>query len=142
MTDRRAAVVWEGGLLDGNGRATFATSGIASDLPVSWPSRAEDANGQTSPEELLAAAHASCYSMALSKQIAEHGGTPQRMETEATVTFVPGTGITRSALKVVVTADGLDNERLQAAANVAKTGCPVSQALAGNVEITLDASLA
>ena len=141
MTDRRASVTWSGGLLDGQGAVALESSGLASDLPVSWPSRAEDPNGQTSPEELIAAAHAACFSMALSKQIADRGATPGSLETSATVTFVPGTGITHSALTVRVTADGLDEEGL-AAAGAAKDGCPVSQALAGNVEITLDAALA
>ena len=142
MADRRASVVWEGDLFNGQGRATLESSGLASDLPVSWPSRTEDPNNQTSPEELIAAAHASCFSMALSKQIADRSGPPERLETAATVTFVPGEGVTRSALTVRVTAPGLDEAGLAEAANAAKDGCPVSQALAGNVEITVDAAFA
>jgi lipoyl-dependent peroxiredoxin len=143
MADRRATVVWEGDLFEGSGQVSFASSEFARDVPVSWPSRAEDdANGQTSPEELIAAAHASCYSMALSKQLADRGAPPQRLETSATVTFVPGTGITTSALTVRVTADGLDEQGLEEATSAAKEGCPVSKALAGNVDITLDAAFA
>ncbi len=141
MTDRHASVVWQGDLFGGSGTASLDSSGVLTDTPVSWPSRAEESNGQTSPEELLAAAHASCFSMALSKQLADRDVPPQRLETSATVTFVPGTGITRSALKVVVTAEGIDQSTLEEATTAAKTGCPVSQALADSVEITLDASI-
>lgn len=142
MADRTASVVWEGDLLGGRGRATLESSGLAGDLPVSWAARTEQPDGQTSPEELIAAAHASCYSMALSKQLADRDAAPERLETSATVTFVKGEGITRSALRVRVTAPNLDEGGLAEAAEAARTGCPVSQALAGNVEITLDASLA
>jgi lipoyl-dependent peroxiredoxin len=142
MADRTASVVWEGDLFDGKGTATLESSGLGGDLPVSWPSRTEDPNGQTSPEELIAAAHASCFSMAFSKQLADRDHAPERLETSATVTFVPGTGITTSALTVKVTAPGLTEDALAEAGQAAKDGCPVSQALKGNVEITLDASLA
>lgn len=142
MADRRATAIWEGGLFDGSGTTTFESSGLASDLPVSWPSRTEEPNGQTSPEELLAAAHASCFSMALSKQLADRDAAPQRLETSATVTFEVGKGITRSALTVRVTAEGLSDDALADAAGAAKDGCPVSQALASSVEVTLDAALA
>ncbi|HUH08511.1 MAG TPA: OsmC family peroxiredoxin, partial [Egibacteraceae bacterium] len=100
MADRTASTVWEGDLPSGKGRTTFESSGLASDVPVSWPARTEEPNGQTSPEELIAAAHSACFSMAFSNQLAKRGGTPERLETSATVTFVPGTGITRSALTV------------------------------------------
>lgn len=142
MADRTASVVWEGDLLSGKGAATLESSGLASNLPVSWASRTEEPNGQTSPEELIAAAHASCFSMAFSKQLADRGTPPERLETSATVTFVAGEGVTTSALTVRVTAPGLDEDALAEAATAAKDGCPVSQALAGNVEITVDASLA
>lgn len=138
MTDRRATVRWEGSLFEGSGTVSFASSGLVSDAAVSWPARAEEPDGKTSPEELLAAAHASCFSMALSKQLADRDvvGT---LDTSATVTFVPGTGITTSALTVIVTAEGVDQDTVDEAANAAKSGCPVSKALAGNVDITLDA---
>ncbi|MEX0868481.1 MAG: OsmC family peroxiredoxin [Nitriliruptoraceae bacterium] len=140
MTDRRATVQWEGSLFEGAGTVTFDSSGLVSDAAVSWPARAEEPDGKTSPEELIAAAHASCFSMALSKQLADRDvvGT---LQTSATVTFVPGTGITTSALEVTVTAEGLDQATLDEAAGAAKTGCPVSKALAGNVEITLTATV-
>ena len=140
--ERTASVVWEGELFSGKGTATLESSGLARDMPVSWPSRTEDPNGQTSPEELIAAAHASCFSMAISKQLNDRNAPPQRLETSATVTFVPGTGITKSALTVQVTAEGLEQDALDEAAAAAKDGCPVSQALKGNVEITVDAKLA
>jgi lipoyl-dependent peroxiredoxin len=142
MADRRATATWQGGLFDGSGTTSLDTSGLATDLPVSWPSRTEDPNGQTSPEELLAAAHASCFSMALSKQLADRDAAPQRLETAATVSFEVGKGITKSALTVRVTAEGLSEDALAEAAGAAKDGCPVSQALAASVEVTLDASMA
>ncbi len=141
MTDRTASAVWTGSLFEGQGTVTFDSSGLASDVPVSWPARAEEPNGLTSPEELIAAAHAACFSMALSKQLADRGNTAEKLETSATVTFVPGTGITTSAITVKVTAPGLDEAGLTETTEAAKSGCPVSGALAGNVEITLDASL-
>jgi lipoyl-dependent peroxiredoxin len=142
MADRTASVVWQGDLFSGSGSTTFESSGFASDVPVSWPSRAEEPNGQTSPEELIAGAHAACFSMAFSKALADAGAAPERLETSATVTFVPGTGITKSALTVRVTAPGIDGAEVEKLAGAAKDGCPVSKALAGNVEITIDASTA
>jgi lipoyl-dependent peroxiredoxin len=142
MADRHASVVWEGDLFSGRGSASLDSSGLASALPVSWPARTEDPDGQTSPEELIAAAHASCFSMALSKQLADRGATPERLETAATVTFVPGEGITRSALTVRVSATGIDAAGVTEAATAAKDGCPVSQALGGNVELSVEATLA
>ncbi len=142
MTDRTASAVWTGDLFSGDGKVSFDSSGMASDVAVSWPSRAEEPNGQTSPEELIAAAHASCFSMALSKQLADRDAVAERIETSATVTFVPGTGITKSAITVRISAPGLDQSGLEEATEAAKSGCPVSGALAGNVEITLDAAFA
>lgn len=139
MADRKASVVWEGDLPTGKGTATLESSGLAGSLPVSWPSRTEEPQGQTSPEELLAAAHASCFCMALSKELADRGGTPRRLETSAQVSFTPGQGVTRSALTVTISADGLDPDALREAADAAKDGCPISQALAGNVDLTVDA---
>jgi lipoyl-dependent peroxiredoxin len=138
MAERRASVVWEGDLLTGSGTATLESSGLASALPVWWASRTEVPNGQTRPEELIAAAPAAWFSIAFSKQLADRGAAPERLDVGATVTFVPGTGITTSALTVRVTAD-IDETQLAEAADAAKVGCPVSQALAGNVEITLEA---
>jgi osmotically inducible protein OsmC len=141
-TDRHAAVTWNGDLLHGKGTINSVTSGAFGPLDVSWPSRSEEPNGLTSPEELVAAAHAACYCMALSHGLAEAGTPPDELKASATVTFVPGTGITRSALTVVGRVPGVDEAGFVAAANAAKDGCPVSQALKGNVELSVDARLA
>lgn len=140
MTDRKASTVWNGTLFEGSGETTFDSSGIGT-FPVSWPSRAEEANGKTSPEELIAGAHSACYSMAFSNALAKNETPAEKLEVSAVVTFVPGTGITKSALTVVGTVPGIDEATFAELAEGAKAGCPVSQALAA-VEITLDASLA
>ncbi len=141
-TDRRADVVWEGSLMEGSGTITSTGSGALPELAVTWASRAESPDGKTSPEELIAAAHASCFSMALSGALAKAGNPPERLETSATVTFVPGTGITKSALTVTGTVPGIDEQAFREAAEGAKDGCPVSGALKGNVELSIDAKLA
>jgi len=139
MTDRKATTVWTGTLFEGSGETTFDSSGIGT-FPVSWPSRAEEANGKTSPEELIAGAHSACFSMAFSNALAKNETPAEKLEVSAVVTFVPGTGITKSALTVVGTVPGIDEATFAELAAGAKAGCPVSQALAA-VEITLDASL-
>ena len=139
-TTRTAETRWEGSLLEGAGRVTMASSGLGT-FDVSWPSRAEEANGKTSPEEPIAAAHSSCFSMALSSGLAKAGTPPTSLDTRADVTFVPGTGITGVHLTVVGVVPGMSAEDFAAAAEGAKAGCPVSQALTGTT-ITLDASLA
>ena len=139
MTDRKATTVWSGTLFEGAGDTTFDSSGIGT-FPVSWASRAEEANGKTSPEELIAGAHSACFSMAFSNMLAKNETPADRLEVSAVVTFVPGTGITRSAISVVGTVPGIDDARFQELAADAKANCPVSQAL--SVEITLDARLA
>ena len=139
-TKRRAEVVWEGNLTEGSGTIVSNTSGALPQLPVSWASRSEEPNGKTSPEELIAAAHAACYAMALSHGLAEAGHTAERLETSATVTFQPGEGIKSSELTVRAVVPGSDAEEFRRTAEDAKAGCPVSQALAG-LEITLDAQL-
>jgi osmotically inducible protein OsmC len=142
MADRSAQVTWDGDLRSGNGEIHEAPSGAFGPLQVTWASRSEDDHGgKTSPEELIAAAHASCFSMALAGALARAGNPPERLETSATVTFVAGTGITKSALTVVGRVPGMDEESFRAAAESAKEGCPVSSALKGNVELTLDARL-
>jgi len=141
--ERRAAVTWNGDLMSGSGTIDEVGSGAFGPLDVSWAARSEEASGgKTSPEELIAAAHASCFSMALALGLAKAGNAPERLETSAVVTFVPGTGITKSALTVRGTVPGLDADGFRAAAEDAKTNCPVSQALAAVPEITLDAELA
>jgi len=117
-------------------------SGAFGPLEVSWASRAEAPNGKTSPEELIAAAHSACFSMALAHGLAQAGTPAEQIDTSATVTFVPGTGITKVALTVRGRVPGVDEEAFVAAAEAAKAGCPVSKALAGVPEITLDAALA
>ena len=140
-TQRRAEVTWRGSLMDGAGTIDRVGSGAFGPLDVTWASRAEDPAGRTSPEELIAAAHASCFSMALSHALAQAGSAPQQLSTAATVTFVPGTGITAIALEVTGRVPGLDDAGFQEAAEGAKNGCPVSKALAGVPEITLSARL-
>jgi lipoyl-dependent peroxiredoxin len=140
-TERRADAVWEGSLMEGSGTITNTGSGALPELPVTWASRAESPEGRTSPEELIAAAHAACFAMALSHALAQGGDPPERLETSATVTFEPGTGITKSALTVRGRVPGIDEAAFKEAADGAKDGCPVSGALKGNVELTLDARL-
>ena len=139
-TTRTATTRWEGSLFEGSGRVTMVSSGIG-EFDVSWPSRAEEPAGRTSPEELIAAAHSSCFSMALSAGLAKAGTPPTSLDTSAEVTFQPGTGITGIHLSVVGDVPGISAEDFVAAAEGAKAGCPVSQALTGTT-ITLDASLA
>jgi osmotically inducible protein OsmC len=136
MAKRTAAVSWKGGLLDGSGVIESTGSGAFGPLPVSWMSRADVSDGKTSPEELIAAAHASCFAMALSAILAEGETPPEELDVRATVTFVPGTGITKSELELRGSVPGLSEEAFRARAEQAKTNCPVSQALKG-LEITL-----
>jgi lipoyl-dependent peroxiredoxin len=138
-TSRRATTRWEGSLMEGAGQVTLESSGLGTH-EVTWPSRAEEPNGRTSPEELIAAAHSACYSMALSHALAGAGNPPERLETSAEVTFQPGQGITGIHLTVVGTVPGVSAEAFDQAAQQAKEGCPVSKALSGTT-ITLDASL-
>ena len=137
--DRRARVTWQGDLMSGSGTIDEVGSGAFAPLDVTWASRTEEPNGKTSPEELIAAAHASCFSMALAHGLAQAGNAPERLSVSATVTFVPGTGITRSALEVEGAVPGLDEDGFRAAAENAKDNCPVSQALKGNVELSVNA---
>jgi len=140
-TDRRAEVVWQGSLMDGSGTIVSTTSGAIGEQSVSWPNRAEDSPSATSPEELIAAAHAACFSMALSHGLAQAGNAPGELRTSATVTFQPGEGITRIALTVEGSVPGLDAGGFEQAAQTAKENCPVSKALAGVPEISLEARL-
>jgi osmotically inducible protein OsmC len=139
-TTRTSKTHWEGSLMEGKGSVSLESSGIGT-YDVTWASRAEDANGRTSPEELIAAAHSACYSMALSHALAGAGSPPQSIDTQADVKFQPGEGITGIHLTVVGSVDGLSAEEFASAAEDAKKNCPVSQALTGTT-ITLDASLA
>jgi osmotically inducible protein OsmC len=137
---RTAHTIWEGDLLKGSGEVTLDSSGNGT-FAVSWPARTEQPDGKTSPEELIAAAHSSCYSMAFSNILAKAGHAPTRLDTKADVTFVPGEGITGSHITVRGEVPGLDKDRFLELAEDAKKNCPVSQALAGTT-ITLTAELA
>ena len=136
----RADTVWEGDLGSGKGQVKVA-SGAFTEFPVTWASRAERTPGRTSPEELLAAAHASCYSMAFSNGLSKAGHKVERLNTTAEVEFVPGTGITTSTLTVRARVTGIDDAEFQKLAEAAKDGCPVSMALRGNVALKLNARL-
>lgn len=132
---------WEGDLFTGSG-TTSLDSGAAAPMQVTWKARTEEHGGLTSPEELIAAAHASCYSMAFSNTLAKNDTPPTSLDVEATATFVAGEGITQMDLKVTAHVDGISEEDFAGLAEEAKDGCPVSQALAGNVPISLEATLA
>ncbi len=142
---RRAEVTWEGNLIQGKGALDAATSKAFASLPVTWASRSERADGRTSPEELIAAAHASCYAMAFSHGLDGGGATPKKLEVSAEVVFAMvdgGPKVVSSALTVKGWVDGIDAAGFAEAAEAAKDGCPVSQALKGNVELSVDATLA
>ena len=144
MPTRTARTAWNGNLLEGSGQVELSSSGVGT-YEVSFPKRAaDDADGTTSPEELIAAAHSACYAMALSNEIAQAGGTPQALDVQADVTLGPdpagGFRITGIKLTVRAEVDGLDEAGFAKAAQAAKEGCPVSKALAA-VDITLDAAL-
>ena len=138
-TTRSATTVWHGTLFEGSGHVELVSSGLGG-FDVSWPSRAEEPNGKTSPEELIAAAHSSCFSMALSAGLSKAGTPPTSLDTRADVEFTVGPGITGIHLTVVGQVEGITEEQFLDAAESAKKGCPVSQALTGTT-ITLDASL-
>ena len=127
-TTRSATTVWNGTLLEGQGQVTLNSSGVGV-FPVSWPARSAEPNGVTSPEELIAAAHSACFSMAFSNALTKAGNPPVELRTSAEVDFLPGTGITEIRLRVSGDVPGLDHAGFAAAAESAKEGCPVSQAL-------------
>jgi osmotically inducible protein OsmC len=141
---RRASVNWEGNLSSGSGRLYAVTSKAFEALPVTWASRTEEADGRTSPEELLAAAHASCYSMALSSDLTKAGTPPERLEVTAEVTADRIDGkltVLASRLTVHGRVPDIDKDRFKAIAVQAKDGCPISRALAGSVEVSVEATL-
>lgn len=142
--ERTANAVWEGDLMSGSGTVS-TQSGVVDNATVKWSSRAEQADENTSPEELIAAAHATCVSMALANGLAEAGNPPQRLESEATATFEQtpdGFRLTTMRLTIRGQVDGVDEEQFRQAAEGAKENCPVSQALTGNVDISMNATLA
>jgi lipoyl-dependent peroxiredoxin len=140
--ERRADVVWRGDLFKGSGTFDLASSGAAQDLPVTWASRTEHHDGKTSPEELITAAHASCYAMALSNVLAQMGNEPEELNISAVCTFdVDQVKVTKMVLDVRGRVPGLDAEGFQSAAERGEQACPISNALRGNVDIQLNASL-
>jgi len=141
-TDRTAEVTWNGSLMEGSGRIDSTTSGVLGQQELTWKARAEDGPGGTSPEDLIAAAHAACFAMALSHGLAQAGTPADELKTSATVTFQPGTGITKIALTVDGRVPGIDEAAFREAAEGAKENCPVSKALAAVPEITLETRFA
>jgi osmotically inducible protein OsmC len=143
--ERRGEATWSGSLTEGSGTVSLATTGVVSGLPVTWASRTEEHGGKTSPEELIAAAHAACFSMALANGLAKAGSPPEKLDVTAISSFdkvEAGFRLTTMALEVRGSVPGLDADAFEQAAEEARTGCPVSNALAGNVEITVKAALA
>jgi lipoyl-dependent peroxiredoxin len=140
-TESSATTTWQGSLTKGSG-ITHPQSGAFEDVEVTWASRTTRAAGKTSPEELLAAAHASCYCMALSNELSEAGHEPEQLEATATVAFVPGEGVKSSHIVVNGRVAGIDQEQFEQAARAAGEGCPISGALKGNIEIAVEATLA
>jgi lipoyl-dependent peroxiredoxin len=141
---RRADSTWNGDLLKGSGTIRSVTSGAFGDLPVTWAARTEAPEGKTSPDELVAAAHASCFSMALSNTLAKAGSPPEQLDVSAEITFdklEPGWRVTRSALTVRGRVPGMSADDFREAAEAAKVGCPISNALNPSIELTVDASL-
>lgn len=143
-TTRSATAEWQGDLFEGSGTVSSGTTQHFTDLPVSWASRTEAPEGRTSPEELLAAAHAACFSMALANGLAKAGHAPERLQVTAEVTFdkqEAGWRVTHSALSVRGRVPGMDDDGFRAAAEAARDGCPISQALKGNVELSVEPTL-
>lgn len=142
--ERRAEVTWNGSLFEGSGRVSLTSSGVMTDQDVTWASRTERSDGKTSPEELIAGAHAACFSMALSNMLAQDGSPPEQLDVNATATFDKtdaGMRITTMRLEVRGRVPGMDAATFEDKANAAKDGCPVSNALKGNVDISVDATL-
>ncbi|HEX5511453.1 MAG TPA: OsmC family protein [Actinomycetales bacterium] len=137
-TTRTASAHWEGSLMEGAGTTTLESSGLGT-YDVTWAARSQEPGGKTSPEELIAAAHSTCFSMALSNGLAQAGNPPASLDTKAHVSFQPGQGITGIRLEVVGNVPGITEDEFKQAAENAKENCPVSQALKGT-EITLDAT--
>jgi osmotically inducible protein OsmC len=143
-TTRRADATWSGDLLSGRGTVSAATTGVFRDIPTTWASRIGEPEGVTSPEELLATAHASCFSMAVSNELAKAGTPPTRVAVTVAVTgdkLESGWTVLSSAITLKAVVPGATDESFQEAANKAKDGCPISKALKGNVELSVEATL-
>lgn len=145
VAERRATVVWTGQLTDGNGVLNLESSGALRDAPVTWASRTEQPNGKTSPEELLAAAHASCFAMAFAATLARQQTPPQRLSVNAVCALDRQEGggfrVSSMTLEVRGAVSGLDQAGFASAAQTAEQGCPISNALRGNVEVRVNATL-
>ena len=140
MADRKASADWRGDLFEGAGTVSAESSGLFSDADVTWASRTEEPGGKTSPEELIAAAHAACFGMALSNELSTRGNAPERVHVEATSTFEDGK-VTTMALDVTAEVPGLDEDGFDEALAAAEESCPVSKALRGNVDIKVTGRL-
>lgn len=141
MADRTASANWQGDLFGGAGVVSAVSSGLFSEAGVTWAARTADPDGKTSPEELLAAAHAACFCMALANELSSRGHPPARLEVQATCTFVPGTGITTMALDVSADVPGVDEAGFREGLEAAEGSCPMSGALRGNVDIQVEGTL-
>jgi osmotically inducible protein OsmC len=139
-TESSASTTWRGSLTKGSG-ITHPESGAFPDVEVTWASRTTRSAGKTSPEELLAAAHASCYCMALSNELSQGGNEPEQLNATATVDFVPGEGVKSSHIVVRGRVPGIDQSQFEQAARSAGENCPISAALRGNIEISAEATL-
>jgi lipoyl-dependent peroxiredoxin len=144
MAERKARVVWQGGLADGSGKLNFESSSAATDLPVTWAARTEVPGGKTSPEELIASAHASCYAMAFSNVLSQAGHSPEELTIDAVCVLDMvdgGPKVTRVDLTVLGKVPGLDQSGFEELAQQAEKGCPISNLLRNNAEISVNATL-
>ena len=141
MADRSASAVWQGDLFEGSGTVSALSSGLFSDAGISWAARTEESDGKTSPEELIAAAHAACFCMALSNELSKRGHTPARLEAQAVCTFIPGQGVTTMTIDVTAEIPDTDEAGFREGLEAAEQSCPVSNALRGNVDITVNGRL-
>ena len=142
MADRTASAVWQGDLFSGSGTVSATSSGLFTDADVTWAARTEESGGKTSPEELLAAAHAACFCMALSNELSSRGHPPAKLEVQAVCTFKPGEGVTTMAIDITADVPGVDEAGFREGLDAATESCPVSNALHENVDIQVDGKLA
>ena len=141
MADRVASATWQGDLFEGTGTVSAVSSRLFSEAAVTWASRTEEPGGKTSPEELIAAAHAACFCMALSNELSSRGHPPDRLDVRATCTFQPGQGITTMAIDITADVPDADDVAFREGLDAAEQSCPVSNALRGNVDIKVDGRL-
>jgi osmotically inducible protein OsmC len=141
MADRTATAVWEGDLFEGKGTVSAGSSGLFREAAVTWAARTEEPGGMTSPEELMAAAHAACFCMALSNELSSRGHPPARLEVEATCAFQPGKGVTTMSIDVTADVPDVDEAGFREGLDAAEQSCPVSNALRGNVDVRVGGRL-